>query len=83
MRLASIALVAVFAAACATPAPSGDAPTEAAQAKKTCKRTMVMGSNVPQSICHTEEEWAAIAKRDQENVDDFERARRTVGPVAR
>lgn len=82
MRLASIVLVAVFAAACATPAPSGDAPAETAQVKKTCKRTMVMGSNVPQSICHTEEEWAAVEKRDREDVDDFERARRTVGAVA-
>jgi hypothetical protein len=73
----TIALVA-FAAACATSAPSdGDSAAGAAE-KKTCKRTMVMGSNVPKNVCHTAEEWAAIDKQGREDVEEFDRARREV-----
>lgn len=73
----TIALVA-FAAACATSAPGDGNSAASAAEKKSCKRTMVTGSNVPKNICHTEEEWAAIDKQGREDVEEFDRARREV-----
>lgn len=75
MRAALIVLVGSIAAACATPAPV-DSPAAAAQADKICKRVLPTGSNMPQRVCHTEQEWAAIEKQDQQGVDDFDHARR-------
>jgi hypothetical protein len=80
MRLAVIVVVGVFAAACATPAPN-DASTAAAQSDKVCKRMVATGSNMPQNVCHTKEEWAAMDKQGRQDVEDFERARSEVNPV--
>jgi len=80
MRLAVIVLIGAFAAACATPAPN-DASTTAFQGEKVCKRMTATGSNMPQSVCHTKEEWAAMEKQGRQDVEDFERARSEVNPV--
>lgn len=80
MRLAVIVVVGAFAAACATSAPN-DASIAAAQADKVCKRMTATGSNVPQSVCRTKEEWAAMDEQGRQGVEDFERARSEVNPV--
>jgi hypothetical protein len=36
---------------------------------------------MPQKVCYTEEEWAAIDKAGQQGVEDFNRARGEVGTV--
>jgi tellurite resistance protein len=78
MRFMVTIALGAFVAACATSAPSDGNATASAAEKKTCKRTMVMGSNVPKNVCHTEEEWAAINKQGREDVEEFDRARREV-----
>jgi hypothetical protein len=80
MRLAVIAVVGVLAAACAT-SVSNDASTAAAQGEKVCKRMTATGSNMPQSVCHTKEEWAAMDKQGRRDVEDFDRARSEANPV--
>lgn len=39
--------------------------------KVSCKRTVVTGSRVGKSVCHTEEQWAAIDKQAKEVVNDL------------
>jgi hypothetical protein len=75
MRLAVIVVVGLLAAACAS-APDG--ASGAAQGEKVCKRMTPTGSNMPQSVCRTKDEWAAIEKQGQEGVEEFERARSQV-----
>jgi hypothetical protein len=79
MRLAGIVAIAAFATACAA-SPPPDAATATAQADKICKRVTATGSNMPQNVCHTKEEWAAIDKQGQQGVEEFERARSEVSP---
>jgi hypothetical protein len=80
MRLAVIVVVGALAAACATPAPD-DASTAATQGERICKRMTATGSNMPQSVCHTKEEWAAMEKQGRQGVEDFDRARSEANPV--
>lgn len=77
MRLA-IALIAGMLTACATPASVGASAAE--EAGKTCKRITSTDSNMPQRVCHTKEEWAAIEKQGRSNVEEFERARDDAAP---
>jgi hypothetical protein len=87
MRIAIVVLVAAFAGACATPSESKGAQTGPAKATSTksaaasgdrvCKRTMVTGSVMPQSVCHSKEEWAAIEQRDREGSEDLSREMRS------
>jgi hypothetical protein len=76
MRFVVTTALAALVAACATSAPSDGSSTASATEKKTCKRTMIMGSNVPKNVCHTKEEWAALDKQGREDVEEFDRARR-------
>ena len=74
MRLAAIVLIGAFAAACATPAPDGAPATAAApQGDKVCKRMTLTGSNMPQTQCRTEAEWAAVEKKGRKDVEEIER----------
>lgn len=81
MRFGVIVAVGILASACAT-APEQKA-TAAAEDKagKICKRMTVIGSIMPQNVCRTEEEWAAIDKQGREGVEDFDRARRELSPL--
>lgn len=36
-----------------------------------CKRMVVTGSRVGKSVCHTEEQWAAIKKQSEELMDEL------------
>ena len=83
MRLAGVVLLGILAAACATTAPA-DTATAAKDDKagKVCKRTTATGSNMPQSVCRTKEEWAAADKKGRESVEEFERARSEVNPLS-
>ena len=82
MRFGVIVAVGILASACAT--SPGKTATAAADenAGKVCKRMTVIGSIMPQNVCRTEEEWAAIDKRGREGVEDFDRARREVSPLS-
>lgn len=71
MRHAAIVLTGVLAAACTTPAPENTAT--AASGEQICKSITLTGTNVPQTICHTEAEWAAIAKKGRRDVEEIER----------
>lgn len=84
MRLGFV-IVAALLSACAT-APTADGPAQAAAAgdmKPICKRMQVVGSNLPQSICHSAEEWAAIEKQDRANIEEFDRARSEASSLTR
>ena len=74
MRLAVVLVAGALAAACATPAP-GDASAAGADSGKVCKRITPTDSNMPQRICRTKEEWAALDREGQKGVEEFERAR--------
>jgi hypothetical protein len=69
-----------FSAACATGAGEG-AKTAATTADegKVCKRMVATGSNMPQKVCYTPEEWAAIEKQGRQGVEDMDRARGQLG----
>ncbi len=77
MRLA-IVLIAGCLAACATPASTGASAAD--ESGKTCKRITSTDSNMPQRVCHTKEEWAAIEKQGRADVEEFERARDDATP---
>jgi hypothetical protein len=73
--------------ACATPAAveGGAKPAETGVKvadtgeKKICKRTPVMGSNMPQRVCSTQAEWDVYDKAGQKTVEDFDRSRAALG----
>lgn len=44
--------------------------------RKICKNMSVMGSNFPQRVCSTQEEWDAFNKQTRESADEFDAARR-------
>jgi len=79
MRFAFVIGVAVLANGCATAPSGGEAAT--AGAEQVCKRMTATGSNMPQKVCHTPDEWAAITAQGQEGVEEFERQRSEVNPV--
>jgi hypothetical protein len=60
----------MLAAACTTSAPKEMA---AAGGEQICKSITLTGTNVPQTMCHTEEEWAAIEKKGRRDVEEIER----------
>ena len=72
MRLAAIVLVGAFAAACATPAAENSSTAEV-QGEKICKRLTITGSNMPQTQCRSEAEWAAVEKKGRKDVEEIER----------
>lgn len=79
-----LALTAAFAAvvltACASaPATEGGAEVASADGDKICRREAAMGSNMPQRVCKTREEWNATSKADQAGVDDFKRTQAEAG----
>lgn len=91
MRLIAAALAGVlFLGGCASLlTPSGSAATRwdaleksrAAKAAgteqaKICKNMTVMGSNFPQKVCSTAEEWDAFNAKQLETADEFDRQRR-------
>ena len=41
--------------------------------KKTCKRNHTLGTNKVQRECHTNAEWAALAKAGKGDIDEFGR----------
>lgn len=43
---------------------------------KICKNMTVMGSNFPQKVCSTAEEWDAFNAKQLETADEFDRQRR-------
>ncbi|HEX5006352.1 MAG TPA: hypothetical protein VFV70_04520 [Hyphomonadaceae bacterium] len=70
MRLAAIALTGLVAAACTTPASK---ETAAASNEQICKSITLTGTNVPQTMCHTAREWAAIEKKGRRDVEEIDR----------
>ncbi len=70
MRLAAIVIIGVLAAACTSSAPR---ETAAASGEQICKSITLTGTNVPQTMCHTEQEWAAIEKKGRRDVEEIER----------
>lgn len=91
MRLIAAALAGVlFLGGCASLlTPSGSAATRWAALEKSraakaagteqtkiCKNMTVMGSNFPQKVCSTAEEWDAFNAKQLETADEFDRQRR-------
>jgi hypothetical protein len=70
MRLSAIASTGILVAACAT---SEQMETTNVSGEQICKSIILTGTNVPQTICHTEEEWAAIDKKGRRDVEEIER----------
>jgi hypothetical protein len=78
-----IAFAATFAAviltACAS-APATEGATQlASEEGKVCKREVATGSNMPQRVCKTREEWNATSKQDEAGIDDFRRIQSDAG----
>ena len=69
MRLAAIASIGMLAAACGT----SPQETAAVSGEQICKRITLTGTSVPQTMCHTKEEWAAIEKKGRKDVEEIER----------
>lgn len=68
------------------PAPAGDAVDNAKEEKTAatdtsdkvrCKRMVVTGSRLGKSVCHTEEEWAAMERAAKEAMRDYDANSRT------
>jgi hypothetical protein len=61
-----------------TPTPAAPAaPTVAhVKEKKICRRQEVTGSIMPERVCHTSDEWAAIDEANRQNAQNFAAARR-------
>lgn len=68
------------------PTSAGDAADPAKDAKITaadksdkvrCKRMVVTGSRLGKSVCHTEEEWAAMERAAKEAMRDYDANSRT------
>lgn len=57
------------AAAQAAKAQPAKAKQASAKSDRVCKKFTPTGSNMPQRVCHSKEEWAAIETRDRENSD--------------
>jgi hypothetical protein len=68
---------AVATSAKAAPAKAASTKSATAKEDRVCKRTMVTGSVMPQSVCHSKEEWAAIEQRDREGSEDLTREMRS------
>lgn len=81
MRIAFAATFAVIVlTACASaPATEGAAQVASAEGDKICRREAAMGSNMPQRVCKTREEWNAMSKQDEAGVDDFKRVQSEAG----
>jgi len=47
------------------------------ESNKICKTMPVMGSNFPQKVCSTQDEWDQFNAEQRQTADDFDRARRT------
>lgn len=91
MRIIAAALAgALLLGGCASLlTPSGSAATRWAALEKSraakaagteqakiCKNMTVMGSNFPQKVCSTAEEWDAFNAKQLETADEFDRQRR-------
>jgi hypothetical protein len=90
MRLVAAAIFGVMVlGGCSLLTPSGTAATRwanleksrAAKAagsdeRKICKTMSVMGSNFPQKVCSTAEEWDAYNEQQRAAADEFDRQRR-------
>lgn len=91
MRFVTIALAGAFLlGACQSlVTPSGNAAARWAaleksraakaagtQTTKICKNMTVMGSNFPQKVCSTAEEWKAFDEQQLQTADEFDRQRR-------
>jgi len=73
MRLAILTLSLLLTAAPAAAlqsAPTSDVAADqlpaAAKPKKVCRSVQVTGRRIPDSVCHTSTEWAAIDKANEE-----------------
>jgi hypothetical protein len=91
MRHVAVAVLGVvMLGACASlVTPSGSAATRWAaleksraakaagsEAGKICKNMTVMGSNFPQRVCSTQEEWDQFNEQQRQTADDFDAGRR-------
>lgn len=90
MRIVAAALVGVmFLGGCGLLKPSGSAATRWANlekaraakaagtdANKICKTMSVMGSNFPQKVCSTAEEWDQFDEQQRAAADELDRQRR-------
>lgn len=91
MRYIAIALAGVFLlGGCASLlTPSGSAATRWAaleksraakaagiESTKICKNMTVMGSNFPQKVCSTAEEWEVFDEQQLKTAEEFDRQRR-------
>ena len=47
-----------------------------AQSNQICKTMSVMGSNFPQKVCSTQDEWDQFNEEQRQSVDLFDSARR-------
>jgi hypothetical protein len=70
------------AAACTTSSgneSNGAGRESAVNAEQVCKRMTPTGSSVPQRVCHTLQEWAAMERQGRADVEEFNRARDELG----
>ena len=82
-----VALIAFIAGAVvAEPAPQStaqstkaDSVTESATEKKVCRRVVITGSITPKRTCHTQAEWNALAKANEDSVRQMQDDSRRMG----
>jgi len=71
----SMAFLAALLASAAPAPPPASGPSASAQPaiqgdteKKVCRRVVITGSITARRICHTQQEWNAMAASDEDNV---------------
>ena len=77
-------LVVSLAGACAAPdvkQQSSAIQQSSAGAEQVCKRVTPTGSSLPQQVCHTPEEWAAMERQGRADVEEFDRQRSEANSV--
>jgi hypothetical protein len=72
MFVTIIALAAVVQATPPLPVVAGAVERDT-KPKLICKSEQIVGSLLPKRICHTREQWAAIAKMTQDDLDQQRR----------
>ncbi len=77
MRLTLILFAGTLVAGCTTSAPK----EATVSGEQTCKSITLTGTNMPQTICHTEQEWAAIERKGRRDVEEIDRQLRDANPV--
>lgn len=77
-RNVALAFALMFGACTAAP-DTGVIAAVSADASQICKRVTATGSNMPQRVCRTAEEWKDFERAGREGVEDMKRQTDALG----